>query len=346
MQEKLAAIQQSGLGRFFKKFSADRGTNLAILLAWGTLNTIIPVLLGLSAIVGLVFRDPERQAQITSIVFNTLPPDTADLLRKVLTDLQENAGVVGIVGLLLLLNNGSGFFANMEGVFNQVYRVQDRNFLMQRVMALAMMLLAGLFLVITTTAYSAANILGSASDAVFGALPVQVPAKGLVAVLIGGAISLVSATVLFMLLYRILPNKAQTWRQVLPGSILATVLFLVLLQIFPLYLQLFGTRFRDYAIFGTFLLFMFYAYLQGLILVLGAELNAYLQDPSTADQPVLTYANQFLVDDGRSGPQPVQVPVGYTASRAKGRLQGLVGLAIAAILLKRGGAPKPEPGQA
>ena len=54
--------------------------------------------------------------------------------------------------------------------------------------------------------------------------------------LIGWIISIASAILLFLLLYKILPNRPQGWKQTLPGALMAAVLFFVILQVFPLYL--------------------------------------------------------------------------------------------------------------
>jgi hypothetical protein len=99
--------------------------------------------------------------------------------------------------------------------------------------------------------------------------------------LLGWVISIVSAIVLFLLLYKILPNKPQAWKQALPGALTAAVLFFVILQLFPLYTTLFPPN-QAYAAFGVFLLLMFWLYLLGLVLVAGAELNAFLEEPGRA----------------------------------------------------------------
>jgi hypothetical protein len=40
MRQKLDAFQNSRAGHFLKKVMDDRAPNLAVLLAWGTLNTL------------------------------------------------------------------------------------------------------------------------------------------------------------------------------------------------------------------------------------------------------------------------------------------------------------------
>ncbi len=56
-------------------------------------------------------------------------------------------------------------------------------------------------------------------------------------------------------------------------------LFVAVLRIFPIYVALFGSGFSVYAAFGTVLVFMFWLYIVGVVVVGGAELNAFLQEP-------------------------------------------------------------------
>ncbi|MBV9170536.1 MAG: YihY/virulence factor BrkB family protein [Chloroflexi bacterium] len=274
MKERLAAFQKSRAGQFLKKIMDDRLANLAILLAWGTLNTLFPLFLGMLAIAGFVLGDPQRLDQLSGSLTSLAPGQAAGTLKDVLANMHDSAGAASIISLLLLLFSGSNFFANMQMVFNLAYHVEDRNFLLQRVVAIVMLLIATALLLISTTAYGLGNTIGS--------LPIAVPVGPVVGRAVGWSISIVSAIILFLLLYKILPNKPQSWRQALPGALLATVLFFVILQVFPLYLAIFGRGFQTYAAFGVFLLLMFWVYLLGIVLVLGAELNAFLEEPGRA----------------------------------------------------------------
>ena len=84
---------------------------------------------------------------------------------------------------------------------------------------------------------------------------------------------------MFLLLFKIMPNAQQGWRNVVPGSLLASVLFFVILGVFPIYVGLFPPN-EAYAVFGVFLVFTFWLYLLGFVFVLGVELNAFLQEPA------------------------------------------------------------------
>ena len=274
MRDKLAAFQRSRLGQFVKKVNDDRVSNLAILLAWGTLNTLLPLFLGMLAISGLVLRDPERVDQLGSALVSVAPGQAATTLRDILTSTRDSAGAASIISLLLVLFSGSNFFANMQMVFNLAYHVKDRNFIWQRLIALVMLVVVTALVLVSTTAYGLGNVIGS--------LPIGVPIGPVLGRAVGWSISIVSAILMFLLLYKILPNKPQTWGQTLPGALLAAVLFFAILQVFPLYLAIFGKGFQAYAAFGVFLLLMFWMFLLGIVLVLGAELNAFLEEPGRA----------------------------------------------------------------
>ena len=84
---------------------------------------------------------------------------------------------------------------------------------------------------------------------------------------------------LFLLLYKVLPNANQGWRDVLPGTLVSVVLFFLILQLFPLYMALFPPN-EAYAVFGVFLVFTFFLFLLGFVFVIGAELNAFIQEPA------------------------------------------------------------------
>jgi hypothetical protein len=96
---------------------------------------------------------------------------------------------------------------------------------------------------------------------------------------VGWSVSIISVFVLFLLIYRVLPNAQQTWRDIVPGALLSAVLLLVVSQVFPIYTALFPPN-HAYALFGVFLVFTFYLYILGFVFALGAELNAFLQQPA------------------------------------------------------------------
>jgi len=57
------------------------------------------------------------------------------------------------------------------------------------------------------------------------------------------------------------------------------VLIMLISQLFPVYVKLFPPN-HAYSVFGVFLVLTFWLYLVGIVMVLGAELNAFLEQPA------------------------------------------------------------------
>jgi membrane protein len=317
LKARLAAFQRSGPGQFVQKVLDDQMPNLAALLAWGTLSAILPLLLGLLAIAGLVLRDQQRLDQVYSSLTSVLPEAAAEPITNVLDGMRQSAASVGVIAIVLLLVNGSSFFTNMASVFNQAYHVQGRNVVVERLIALGMLLLTAAMLVLSTLAAGLSSVVSN----VPGALPIG-PVLGR---MVGWSVAILSVLLLFLLIYRILPNARQTWRSVVPGTLLASVLLMVLTQVFPLYVALFPPN-HAYALFGVFLVLTFWLYLLGIVLVLGAELNAFLEHRGRS----------AVVTPTPVSTQPVQADAWQPRPRVglAGRIVGGVALIVAALLLR------------
>jgi membrane protein len=272
LKARLEAFQRTKPGLFIKKVMDDQVPNMAALLAWGTLSALLPLLLGILGLAGFALTDPEMLDRVYAQLTSLIPAQSAEL-QEALEGVRRAAGGAAGIGILLLLFNGSAFFANMASVFDQAYHVESRNFFMQRVVAILMLIVVTLLIVVSTVALSLGSLVES--------LPFQLPFGPAVARVISWSVSIVSAILLFMLLYKVLPNADQGWRHVIPGTLLSVVLFYVIVQLFPVYMALFPPN-QAYAAFGIVLVFTFFLYLLGLVFVLGAELNAFLQEPARA----------------------------------------------------------------
>jgi len=324
LKAKLEAFQRSRAGLFIKKILDDQAPNLAALLAWGTLSALLPLLLGVLSLAGVVLNDPQRLDEIYNTLLALLPGDAAGPVTTALDGIRKaSAAPAGIIAVVLLLANGSSFFSNMASVFDQAYHVQPRNFAVERLIALFMLVLTTLLVIVSTLAAG----LSSLADLLPGFLPFGPTLSHF----IGWSVSILSVFFVFLLMYKLLPNVSQGWRDVLPGTLLSSVLLLVVSQVFPLYVKLFPPN-HAYALFGVFLVFTFWLYLVGFVFVLGAELNAFRREParSVALADAMTAAQHGTADFHARAPEPAPP----RRSSLGGRLLGFIGLLVAALLLR------------
>ena len=269
----LSRLLASPPARFGQKFMDDRALTLASLVAWGMLNTFLPLLLGILSLVGLLLGDSPAAAAVEATLLAVLPAAAGTLVHDSLAAIKQAAGVAGLVSLGLLLFNGSNFFVTLESVFDLAYHVPERDLIRQRLVSFAaLFVLTGLVLLATGMAV-AGGVFGQAVAAALPRLGAVVDAG------LATAVSVAALVATFILMYWKLPNARVSFRQALPGALVGSALFLAVLRLFPLYVAFFGQGFSVYAAFGTVLLFMFWLYIVGVVLVGGAVLNAFLQDP-------------------------------------------------------------------
>ena len=116
------------------------------------------------------------------------------------------------------------------------------------------------------------------------------------------------------------------------------MLFFVILGVFPIYVSLFPPN-QAYAVFGVFLVFTFWLYLLGFVFVLGAELNAFLQEPAR------TVALAEATRNAQQGHAEFQQQPGQVEAQAKGTAPVAPLGAAVAVRSETPGHASPTPAQ-
>ena len=97
-----------------------------------------------------------------------------------------------------------------------------------------------------------------------------------------------AACLLFLALlcmYRFAPDvQRQKWKWLVPGSILALVIWLIVSFGFKIYIRNFSNYSMLYGSVGTLIILMFWFYLSGAAILIGGELNAILEDAAAKRQ--------------------------------------------------------------
>ena len=82
------------------------------------------------------------------------------------------------------------------------------------------------------------------------------------------------------LLYYFLPDVKQEWRYVTPGSVIGTLLWLLMTWGFSVYAESFGTYDKTYGAIGGMIVLMTWFYISGFVFILGGQVNALLEHAS------------------------------------------------------------------
>jgi membrane protein len=248
------------------KFFADRGPHLAAMIAYFALLSLVPLIFLALALLGLFGRVNESTYLVTELN-NVLPSASIEQIVRVVNQIRDNAATLGVIGGVFLLWTSLSLFSVLESAFNIVYGRPNRSFLHGKGVAVILMIgmLITLFvgLVIGTVGFELIH------DAAPGVVGNRWVAYGLSLI--------VSTTAVFWFLvsvYYLLTNVKLSFREVLPGSILASVLLQVSFQTLPLYVALSQ---REEALtlraLGAPVILLIWLYVMANAIVFGAEVN-------------------------------------------------------------------------
>lgn len=239
-----------------KKYGDDQAGSLAALISWYGFFSVFPLLLVFVSVVGIVLaNDPDLQQRIIDSALARFPivgPTIAGEIEA----LTGNAFALA-VGVITTLWAGLGVVQAGQNAMNRVWDVPLKdwpNFLFSRLRSLVMLALLGALIVTSTVLSGMATVRGAAG-----------PVERAWQLTLSSILNLL----LFLLVFRVLPAANLRWRDVLPGAVVAGVLWTALQSLGGIYV----THAIDNAsnVYGTF------AVVIGLLvwIYLGAQLTMY-----------------------------------------------------------------------
>jgi membrane protein len=255
-----------------EKFLRDRGTHLAAMVAYFALLSFVPLLFLALSLIGLA-GDPSESSYLIDELRRSFPQSSVDRLIEIVQETQDHATALGVVGGVGLVWGALGFFSVLESAFNIVYGLPNRPFVRQKLMVLALVALA---LVVLFAALVVGSLGGDLADR-----------AGVAAGVIANVYSIALSTALIFgfvwAMYRVLTNVDLTWRETLPGAVLAAIVLQASFQILPVFVHATHSLVALQA-FGGFVFLLFWLYLMANVLVLGAELNWWLANDKRAEE--------------------------------------------------------------
>ncbi len=223
--------------------------------------------------------------------------------------MSKDAGAILFLGIILALFGASRLFIAIDKCMTIVYRLPERTFIRQNLLAFGMLFV---FIILITIMLAAS----SAPSALLNIIPGGGTRFG---TFIAGILSsLIVAFTLFESIYWIVPNKKMSFRVTWCGALVAACTLEVFIILFPLYVRRFmgnyagklvviTTKRKSLYLFkgqiGFAIILLLFLYYFATILILGAEINAFFYDNY---QPLFdglgTYISQMHDEYGIGNP--------------------------------------------
>lgn len=259
--------------RTFTRFSEDDGGSYAAALTYYTFFSIFPLLLFSAAALGyLTFGNDALRDDLVNSGLQTIPILKDAITPEGLAQIEANRSGLAITGTLLALYAGSGVIVAMQHALNKIYHVVDEpGFVQKRLRSLMWLAVLGVFAVISL---ALSTIAGFAPHALAFVLS-----------LAGG---LAVNTGLFSTAFKMLPAIKLSWREVLPGAIVAAIGFEALKVSGAVYLA--GgesARSETFGAFAAAAALLIASFLIARLVLLAAEVNAVLAERRTTRQSLV-----------------------------------------------------------
>lgn len=276
---------KSYLKEFNAKFKEDNATILAAAQAYYYLLAIVPLLILLLAILPYLQIEPQRVMEFMGTI---LPGEVASTFEEqIVSVVTTPAGGLLTFGILGTLWSASNAVSAFISATNEAYDVEEtRSFIVQKGLAI----LLTIFMLIAVIVALVLPIFGGAIiDTISSYLNLPSQTEILFQVL-RWVISIAVMSIVLAFMYKIAPNKHFPFKEVIIGALIATVLWQLVSLAFSFYVANFGSYNATYGSLGGLVVLILWFFLTGLILVIGAEINAIVHKrKNTKNAPAKVY---------------------------------------------------------
>ena len=261
---------------FSLRIKNDEVTKLSAMLAYYFLMSIVPLLIVLLSFIGIVIGSLSPQAQqnlVSNLAHST--PVSQSFIQAALAKLAKSSGILAVASIVISLYTGSKLFLNIDYCFTKVYKAPLRRPLRRWLIAFAMLAVLVVLVPVLLAVSSLPSVLASAG---FTHLFGHSTLASILIVITSALFAVLVAVGLFLAMYVVIPNQRLRVGESWQGAIVAGILLAIYIAVFPFYASHYLGSGSLAASAGFALVALVLCYYFGFILLIGAELNAFLID--------------------------------------------------------------------
>ncbi len=256
----------------FTGFGNDKVTKLSASLAYYTVFSLAPLLIVIIAICSLFFGHEAVQGTIDTQVQGFIGADAA----KQLQDMIKSAAISGkgaiatTIGVVTLLIGASSIFAEIQDSINRIWGLKPKpkvgimKTIQNRLLSFGLIGSLGFLLLVSLAATTLVEGVGARLKAYLPNVTV------IVFYIVNLVLTLGVTTTLFAVIFKVLPDAKIKWKDMWPGAIATSILFLIGKFAISLYISKTAVG-STYGAAGSLAVILVWIYYSSIILYLGAE---------------------------------------------------------------------------
>ncbi len=263
----------------FHHFDDFNGFKLSAALSYYTVFSVAPLLIVIISLAGVFFGRQAVEGRVYHQISGLVGSETALQIQNIIRNTQEsNHGKLGgLIGTVILIIGASGVFSEIQSSINYLWSVpppRKRAFLFaifRKLISFSLLIAVAFLLLASLLANALLDILSERLKAYFSDTSINL------FYLVNLALIVLVISLMFMLIFKILPNSSISWKNSYLGALITTLLFLGGKFIIGLYLG----HSKIGATYGTtasIVILMLWIYYSSIILYFGACLTCALAE--------------------------------------------------------------------
>jgi membrane protein len=265
-----------------KRFNERQLTDRAAALTYYSVLSVFPMLIVLVGLLGVLGTEDTINSFLR-IVDEVGPESAVDAFEEPVADVVRNSGGASValaLGAAVALWSASSYVGAFIRASNVIYGVEEeRPFYLVRPLQL---LITFVMVVVLSVVLIALVLTGPLSEAIWDEVGLGETAQTVWSIVKWPFLFAAVVTVIG-LLYRVSPNARHVGLQwILPGSLLATVLWIIASAGFAAYLANFGSYSNTYGGLAGVIIFLIWIWLTNVAVLFGAQFAAELERTAAA----------------------------------------------------------------
>jgi len=254
------------------EFGRDNGMKLSASLAYYTIFSIGPMLLLIISLTGLFFEKRDITQDVYNQIRGLIGQDGAQELLSIIRNMQQqnSAARYGIISVVILFFGASGVFVEIQTSINYIWSLKAKpargwlKFIQDRLLSFSLIAGIGFLLIVSLFINTLMDLLSQQLQRLFSIENVLL-FQALNLIILFGII-----TLLFAVIYKVLPDAKIAWKDAFVGASFTGVLFLLGKFLIGFYLG--NSKFGNtYGAAAALILILSWIYYSAIILYMGAE---------------------------------------------------------------------------
>ena len=257
---------------FVRRISDDHVSAFAAQSAYFILMSIIPILLLMMTMIRYL---PINQTDLTNMIFAIVPETFQGMFSSIVGEVySKSLAVVPLTAVFAAWSASKGILS-LYGGLNTIYHVPFvPNYIVSRLLSALYTILFIIAILLTLVLMVFGTTI---QEHLISHLPMIANVTGFF-IHFRFLITLPLLTLVFLIMYVVLPNRRASFKSQIPGAVISAVSWMIFSFVFSLYVRYSKGFTQMYGSMTTIMFLMLWLYFCMAILLVGAEINAYFED--------------------------------------------------------------------